>query len=150
MMNDIYTITNLVQAKAFTGKNVLVTLRVQLREPVTKLEFLALDTDGTIRALFSLHGILRQVVSIYAQEITNTSTFQFKIPGYTVMALHVNDVLLYPSENPCQHVVKMDPDIRCHASTLALVTFPARVIPVTARGDISQIHVVNFIFRSLV
>ena len=49
MMNDIYTITNLVQAKAFTGKNVLVTLRVQLREPVTELELFALDSDGAIR-----------------------------------------------------------------------------------------------------
>ena len=75
MMNDIYTITNLVQTKTFTGKNVLVTFRVQLSETVTELEFLSLDTDGTIRAFLSLHGILRQVVDIYAQEITNTSTF---------------------------------------------------------------------------
>ena len=50
-MNYIYTITNLVQAKAFTRQYVLVTLRVQLRETVAKLEFLTLDTDGTIGAL---------------------------------------------------------------------------------------------------
>ena len=101
MMNDIYTITNLVQAKAFTGKNVLVTLRVQLRETVTELELFALDSDGAIRSLLAFNGVLREVFSIYAQEIANTSTFQFKIPGHPVMALHVNDVLLYPTENPC-------------------------------------------------
>ena len=61
----------------------------------------------------------------------------------------MNDVLTHRTEDPLQHVVEMYADIGSYTSRLMHIAFPTAVIPLTTRGDISEVNIIHFIFRSL-
>ena len=147
-VDDVDAATRILQAEAVTRQDVLITLGMQLGEALAKLELLAVDHDGAIGALLPFHGIFGQGVGIDAEEITHTGAFQFQITGHTVVRGHVDDVLGHVAEDPAQHVVEVHADVGGDAAALVDVALPRGIIPVATRGDISQVDVIDLVFRS--
>ena len=64
------------------------------------------------------------------------------------MTGYMDDVFLHRTENPLQHVVEVDTDVGGHTAALLDIAFPRGVVPITARGDVGKVHVVDLVLRS--
>ena len=62
----------------------------------------------------------------------------------------MHDILLNGTEDPLQHVIEMHADIGGDAAALMYVALPRSVIPLAARGDVCQVHVIDLVHRALV
>ena len=56
--------TSFADTEAFTGKDLLVTLCMQLGETGTKLKLFAVDTQRAVSAFLTLHRIRRQTLRV--------------------------------------------------------------------------------------
>ena len=122
---------------------------MQFGESLRELKLLAVNRQRTIGAFLTLHGILRQANGIDTEEIAHTRFLQLQVSGHAVERHHVNCVLLHRTEYPLQHIVEMYADIRGYTATLVHIAFPTAVVPLTATGDIGQVHIVDLVFGSL-
>ena len=100
IMHDTDTIPGFLDAESVTRQNLTETLRVQLRESLTKLEFFPLDLYRTECPFLSLHGILRQIIGVDTQEITYPCFLQSQKTCYPVVTHHVHDILFHRTEYP--------------------------------------------------
>ena len=105
---------------------------MQFGKSFTKLELATIDIYGTKRAFFALNCIRRQQIGIDTKEVTHSCPLELQITGNSIMRRHVNDILLWLTENPLQHIVEMHSDVGGNASTLVYITLPRRVVPVAA------------------
>ena len=63
----------------------------------------------------------------------NAIQLTFEMPSPVDVELPtVNDILLWLTENPLQHIVEMHSDVGGNASALVYITLPRRVVPVAA------------------
>ena len=147
---DLYAPSGLLDAKSASGENFLVALGVEFGEAFAKLKFLAVDGDGAEGAFLAFHSVGRQRVGIDAEEIAHTGAFQLKIASHTVVRSHMDDIFPHIAENPAQHVVEMHTDVGGNAAALVDVAFPRGIVPIATRGDVSQVDVVNLVFRPFV
>ena len=148
LVHDIDATARLFDAEAATGKDFLVALGMQLGEALAELKLLTVDHDGAVGALLPFHGIGRQGVAVDAEEVTHAGAFQLQIAGHAVVRGDVDDVLLHVAENPAQHVIEMYADVSGDAAALVDVALPRGIVPVAARGDVSQVDVVDLILGS--
>ena len=66
------------------------------------------------------------------------------------MARDVNDAFLHIAKNPLQHIVEMNSDVSRHSAAFVDVAFPGSIIPITSRGDICQINIIDLVFRTFI
>ena len=123
---------------------------MKLGKSLAELEFAAVDHDGSICPLLSLHCVLRQGVGVDAQEVANSGSLEFHISCHSVVGRDVNNAFRCLAEDPLQHIVEMDTDVGGHAAAFVDVAFPGGVVPVASGGDISEVDVVDFVFRAFV
>ena len=64
LSHNLDTRTCLRNTETVAGKNLLVTLRMQLREASTELKLLTVDIECTVGTLLALYGIGRQTSRI--------------------------------------------------------------------------------------
>ena len=118
---------------------------MQLGEALAELELVAVDHDGAVSAFLALHCVGRQTVGIDAQEIAYPGLFQFKEACHTVVRHDVNHAVLHRSEDPLQHVVEVDTDVGGHAAAFVYIALPRRVIPLAARSDVGEVHIIHLV-----
>lgn len=121
---DLYAVMGLADAETFASQNFPVAQGVKFGEACAKFELVAVDTDGSVSPLFSLHGILRQAVGVDAEKVTNARFLEFQIAGNAVEAHHMNDIPFDRTEYPLEHIVEMYSDIGGDAATFANVALP--------------------------
>ena len=143
-------VTCLRDAESVARQYLLVTLRMQLREPLRELKLLAVDAQRAERAFLALHGICRQADRVDTQEVTHARFLQLQVSCHAIKTHHMHDVLLYRTEYPLQHVVKMHADVRGYTAGLVHIAFPRRVVPLAAACNVRQIHVIDLVFRTLI
>ena len=85
-----------------------------------------------------------QIRAVQGQEPPDAGVFKLEETGHFFIVGQMNHLCLQGTEDPQQHVEKMDADIRCHAARLGDVPFPGNVVPATAGGDIGQLDVILF------
>ena len=134
--------------ESVAGEDLLVTLRMQLREALRELELFPVNLQRTIGPLLALYRVRRQAFRIDRKEITHARFLQLQVACYAVKTHHMHDILLHRTKNPLQHIVEMYADVRRDSSGLMHIAFPGTIIPFAAARDIRQIHVVDLIFRS--
>ena len=122
---------------------------MQLRKALTELKLLTINRQRAIRTLFALYRILRQTIRIDTQKITHTGLLQLQITCYTVKTHHMNNILLNRTKYPLKHIIEMHANIRRNSATLVHIAFPGRIIPLAARCNIRQIHIIHLIFRTI-
>lgn len=121
---DLYAVTGLADAEAFSIQNFPVAQGVKFGEACAKFELVAVDTDSPVSPLFSLHGIFGQTVGVDAEEVTHARFLKFQIAGNAVKAHHMNDIPFYRTEYPLEHIVKMYSDIGGDSTAFANVALP--------------------------
>lgn len=119
-------------AEAPTCQNLLIAAGVQLGEPLTEFELVAVNHDGSVGALFALYGIVGEAVGIDAEKIAYTGLLKFKKTSHTVMGHDVHNVLLDRTKNPLKHVVEVNANIGGYAATFVHVALPRGVVPFAA------------------
>ena len=142
--------TRLGDTETVAGEDLLVTLRVELREAGGELKLLSVDRERAVGAFLTLHGVRRQALRVNREEITHARLLQLQITRHAVERHDVNDVFLHRSEDPLEHVVEMHADVGCYAAGLVHIAFPRRVVPVAAARYVGQIDIVDFVLRTLV
>ena len=97
---------------------------MKFREAYAELELAAVYIDCPVGFLLALHRVFRQAFGIDAEEVAHTGFLQFQIPSYTVKAHYVDNVLLYRTENPLQHIIEVYAYVGGNATTLVYIAFP--------------------------
>lgn len=121
---NLDAVARLADAEALSSQNFTVAQGVKFGEARAEFKFVAVDTDGPVSSLFSLHGIFGQIVGVDAEKITNARFLKFHIAGNVVEAHHMNHVPLYRAEDPLEHIVEMYSDIGGYTAAFADVAFP--------------------------
>src|SRR5690606_29725691 len=84
-------------------------------------------------------GVFRQIVAVDRQEPADFCAAAFKIARGATVVVKMSDIALRSAEHMAQHIEEMHADIGGYASRLGLVALPGRLIPTSARGDVSEV-----------
>ena len=137
-------------AETVARQNLPIALRMELSEALGELELATVDGQGPIGALLPFHRIRRQAVGVDAQEIADTCPLEAQEARHPVETHHMDDILLHRAENPLEHVVEMHTDIGGNTAALVDIPLPGSVIPLTAGGNVREVHIVHLVRRALV
>ena len=142
LVNGFDAGAGLCQAESFSSQNAVIAQGVQIRETAAEFNLFAVNGDGAVGSLAGCLDTLGQRGFIHTEKPPDSGFLQFDIPGGFVMFQQVDHIFLNITEDPDEHVIKVDTDIGGNAAGFFRVSFPGGKIPVSSGGDIGEIDLI--------
>lgn len=97
---NLYAVSSITDVKPFAFQNFLIAHGVKVGEACAEFRLNPVDTDGPVSSHSSPHGICRQSVGVYAQEIAHACALKLQITGDAIETHHMDNIPFDLTEYP--------------------------------------------------
>src|SRR6056297_1278514 len=123
---------------------------MQVGKSSAELNPVSIHGDRAEGGFVLLLDIIGKIPGVHTQKPPDTRLLQVKEPGCLILLINVHHILLNIPKDPGKHVEKMYADVGGYPTRLLLIPLPGYKIPVAPGGNISQINIINLVFRTFI